>query len=169
MSFLPSCSWKEIVASYISKINSNIYRPWRDDSIFWFKQWMFWIPKSCTPNVLRCQSRTGKLFYYQWPGFHQVIWEGLQIFFCKFFWFTTTSFFNLKLLNSKVINTFKVIKQFSRHSSSLDTETEATYDNYKSCHWKSSMLWFPGMTTNKKWRPAKDRAHTLSLVILLGT
>ena len=30
------------------------------------------------------------------------------------------------------------------------------------------MLWFPGMTTNKKWRPAEDRAHRLSLVILLG-
>ena len=30
------------------------------------------------------------------------------------------------------------------------------------------MLWFPGMTINKKWRPAEDGAHTLSLVILLG-
>ena len=29
------------------------------------------------------------------------------------------------------------------------------------------MLWFPGMTANKKWRPAKNRAHT-SLVILSG-
>ena len=26
--------------------------------------------KSCASNVLRHQSCTGKLFYYQWPGFH---------------------------------------------------------------------------------------------------
>ena len=29
------------------------------------------------------------------------------------------------------------------------------------------MLWFPGMTTNKKWRPVNIRPHT-SLVILGG-
>ena len=63
-----------------------------------FEYRMFWIPKSCKSNVLRCQSRTGELFYYQWPGFHQVIWEELQLFLCKFFWFTT-SFSDFKLLN----------------------------------------------------------------------
>ena len=144
MSFLRSFSWKEIVALYISKLNSNIYRPRRDDSIFWFKHWMFWTPKSCTPNFLRCQSRTGKLFYYQ----------------CKFFWFTTRSFFNLKLLNSKVINTFKVIKQFSRHSSSLDTETEATYDNYKSYHWNRACCGFQGWLQTKNGDlPRTEHTH----------
>ena len=53
---------------------------------------------------------------------------------------------------------------FSRHSSSLDTETEAAYDNYKSYNWKSSMLWFRGITTYEKWKPAENRAHKLSLV-----
>ena len=31
---------------------------------------------------------------------------------------------------------------FSRYSFSLDAETEAVYDNYKSYDWKSSILWF---------------------------
>ena len=84
---------KEKVVSYILKINSNIYCRWRRDSIFWVKHRMFWISKSCASNVLRLQSCTGK-FYYQWPGFHQVIREGLQIFFHKFFWFITWSFSN---------------------------------------------------------------------------
>ena len=35
-------------------------------------------------------------------------------------------------------------------SSSLDTETEAAYDNYKRYYWKSSILLFPGMTTGRK-------------------
>ena len=82
-----------------------------EDMIFWVKHWMFWIPKSCALNALRCQSHMGELFYYQLPDFHQVIWEGLQIFFTNFFWFTTRSFPIFKLLNSMAINTFKVIKK----------------------------------------------------------
>ena len=39
---------------------------------------------------------------------------------------------------------------FSCHASSLDSETEAAYDNYKRYDWKSSILWFPGMTTNRQ-------------------
>ena len=56
-----------------------------------------------------------------------------------------------------------------RHSFSLDTGTEAAYDNYKKYDWKSSMLQFPGMCANReKWRTADNRAHTLLLVILRG-
>ena len=57
---------------------------------------------------------------------------------------------------------------FSCHSSSLDAETEAAYDNYKSYDWKLNILWFPGMTTNKKRRPPENRAYLLLLVILRG-
>ena len=39
------------------------------------KHRMFWIPKSCASYVLRCQSRTRELFYYQWSGFHKIIWR----------------------------------------------------------------------------------------------
>ena len=82
---------------------------------------------------LRCQScmsHMGVLLYYQWPGFHQVIWGGLQIFYYKFFWFAT-SFPIFKLLNSMVVNLFKVIKKCLCYSSSLRTGTEAAYENYK--------------------------------------
>ena len=66
-----------------------------------------------------------------------------------------------------IINKFKLTNFFLHHSASLDTETEAAYmmTNYKSYNWKLSMLQFPEMTTIKKWRPAKNRAHTLSRVI----
>ena len=44
----------------------------------------FW---NCPLNIqvicirwLRCEWHTGELFYYQWPGFHHLIWEG-SIFF----------------------------------------------------------------------------------------
>ena len=36
----------------------------------------------------------GELFYYKCPRFHHLIWEGLQIIFYKFFWFTTRIFFD---------------------------------------------------------------------------
>ena len=41
------------------------------------------------------------------------------------------------------------LELFLCQSSSLDTETEAAYDNYKIYYWKSSMLWFPRMTTTR--------------------
>ena len=49
---------------------------------------------------------------------------------------------------------------FSRHSSRVDTETEAGYDNYKSYDWKSNILWFPGMTTNRKNGEFPRTEHT---------
>ena len=55
---------------------------------------------------------------------------------------------------------------FPRHSPNLNTETEAAYENYKSYDEKSSILWFSGMITNKRWWPAENRAHKLLLVIL---
>ena len=62
---------------------------------------------SCASNFLRCQSRTGELFSYQWPDFHQVFWEALQIFISLSGLHQVFPIF--KLLNSTVINTFKVI------------------------------------------------------------
>ena len=70
---------------------------------------MFWIPKTSGSNVLRHQSHPGELFYYQWSVFHQVIWEGLQIFFITFSGLQDEVFLIFKLLNS----------------------TEAAYDNMK--------------------------------------
>ena len=29
--------------------------------------------KLSASNVLRCQSHTGELFYYQWPGFYHTL------------------------------------------------------------------------------------------------
>ena len=74
----------------------------------------------------------GELFYYQWPGFHQVIWEGLQIF-----------FINSSGLQQDVFPIFKLLNS-----------TEADYDNQKSYDWKSSILRFLGMATEKMaaWR-----------------
>ena len=43
----------------------------------------------------------------------------------------------------------------------LDTETEAGYDKYKSYDWKSSILWFPEMsTTNRKNDNLPRKKHT---------
>ena len=42
----------------------------------------------------------GELFYYQWPGFHQVVREGLQIFFITFSGLQQYVFPIFKLLNS---------------------------------------------------------------------
>ena len=39
---------------------------------------------------------------------------------------------------------------FSCHSSSLDTESETAYDNYKNYDSKLNILCFPGITTNRK-------------------
>ena len=50
---------------------------------------------------------TGELFCYQWSGFHQVVWEGLQIFLNKFLVYRHNFFPIFKLLNPTVINTFK--------------------------------------------------------------
>ena len=65
----------------------------RSPTVFFF---FFW---NCPLNTkvihircLRCQWHTGELFYYQWPGFHHLIWEG-SIFFNKFFWLTNKKFF----------------------------------------------------------------------------
>ena len=46
----------------------------------------------------------------------------------------------------------------------LLNSTEAAYDNYKSYNCNSSILWFPGITTNKKWQPAENRAHALPVI-----
>ena len=43
-------------------------------------------------GCLRCQWHTGELFYYQWPRFDHLIWEGLKFFFNKLFWLTTKRF-----------------------------------------------------------------------------
>ena len=43
-------------------------------------------------ECLRHQWDTRESFYHQSSRFHQLIWERLQIFFHKFFWFTTWSF-----------------------------------------------------------------------------
>ena len=64
-------------------------------------------------------------------------------------------------------NIFKVIKKVWHHLSSLDTETEAAYDNYKSYDWELSIFWFAGMTANKKLQPVENRAYTL-LAMLHG-
>ena len=55
---------------------------------------------------------------------------------------------------------------FFQHSSSLDKETKAAYDNYKSSDWKSSMLWFPEMTTTnrKKGDLLEKTTQTFSLI-----
>ena len=50
----------------------------------------------------------------------------------KYFFINFSGLQIFKLLNSTVINTFKVIKIFSLHLFSLDTEIEAAYDKYKS-------------------------------------
>ena len=49
---------------------------------------------------------------------------------------------------------------FLCHSSSLDAETEAAYDNYKSYYWKSSILWFPGMAAKRKNGDMPRTEHT---------
>ena len=56
----------------------------------------FW---SCPLNTqvicikfLRCQCHAGKLFCYQWPRSHHLIWEGLKIILNKFFWLTSKNF-----------------------------------------------------------------------------
>ena len=69
--FLPP--WKEKVVSYISKIKSNVYR--HEDVIEFFESNIeyFEYLKLCALNVVRRQSRTGDLFYYQWPGFHHAL------------------------------------------------------------------------------------------------
>ena len=63
---------------------------------------MFWIPKSCALNDLRCQSYKGELFYFIINGLvFIVIWEGLTRFFDKIFWFKrvrTLSFLILPLI-----------------------------------------------------------------------
>ena len=41
----------------------------------------------------------------------------------------------------------------------LLNSTETAYDNWKSYDWKSSILWFTEITTNKNWEPAKNRAY----------
>ena len=118
---------------------------------------------------LRCQScmsHMGVLLYYQWPGFHQVIWGGLQIFYYKFFWFAT-SFPIFKLLNSMVINLFKVIKKCLHYSSSLHTGTEAAYENYKLWLEIKHIVVSRDDYKQKKWWPAENRAHRM-LVILCG-
>ena len=74
-----------------------------------------------------------------------------------------------------VIDTFKIIKTFLCHLSSLDTETEAAYDNYKSYDWKLSMLWFLGMITHKKCKQSTEiiisyyvvKKHLLGLLFVL--
>ena len=47
----------------------------------------------------------------------------------------------------------------------LLNSTNAAYDNYKIYDRKSSILWFPGITTNKKWQPAENRAHELFVIL----
>ena len=143
MFFLLLCGWKDKFVSYIQKINSDIYCSWRCDSIFWVKHWVFWIPKLCTSNVLKHQSPMGELFYYQWPGFHQVIWEGLQICFINFSGLQQDVFPIFKLLNS----------------------TEADYGNQESYDWKSSILQFPGMTTEKMAACREQSTHVISYIM----
>ena len=45
---------------------------------------------------------------------------------------------------------FHACRRFLYYSPSLDTETESGYGNYKSYYWKSNILWFSGMTANRK-------------------
>ena len=78
-------------------------------------------------GCLRCQWHTAELFYYQWLGFHHVIWEGLFFFLIKISGLQQKAFPIFKQLNS----------------------TEGAYDNWKSYDWKLSILWFPWITTNK--------------------
>ena len=47
-------------------------------------------------ECLRHQWDTRESFYHQSSRFHQLIWERLQIFFHKFFWFATRSFSDFK-------------------------------------------------------------------------
>ena len=118
---------------------------------------------------LRCQScmsHIGVLLYSQWPDFHQVIWGGLQIFYYKIFCFAT-SFPIFKLLNSVVINMFKVIKKCLCYSSSLHTETEAAYENFKLWLEIKHIVVSWDDYKQKKWWPDENRAHTL-LVVLCG-
>ena len=50
---------------------------------------------------------------------------------------------------------------FLHHSSSLDKETKAAYDNYNSSDLKSSILWFPEVTTkNRKNDDLPRKNHT---------
>ena len=54
----------------------------------------------------------GELFYYQWPGFHQVIWKELQILFYKFFWFNKVFQFLSYLIQLKqLMITMKVMTE----------------------------------------------------------
>ena len=118
---------------------------------------MFWCSSHVRGNsiinglvFIKSFENNYKYFFIDFSG----LWQVLSIF---------------KLLNSAVINMFKVIKIFSCHSSNLDTETEAVYDNDKSYNWKSRIIWFPGMTINqRKWWSAENRGLTLLLVILHG-
>ena len=52
----------------------------------------------------------------------------------------------------------KESKGFWCHSFILDKETEAAYDNYKSYDWKLSILWFPGITTNRKSSDSQEQS-----------
>ena len=50
---------------------------------------------------------------------------------------------------------------FLHHSSSLDKETKAAYDNYNSSDWKSSIFGFPEVTTtNRKNGDPPRKNHT---------
>ena len=73
MFFLMSCSWKEIVASYISRINSNFIVV--EDVIQFFESNIkcFEYLKSFALNVLMHQSCMGELFYYKWSGFYHTL------------------------------------------------------------------------------------------------
>ena len=65
-----SCSWKEIIVSYISKINSNIIVVENVIQFFGSNIECFEYLTSFASNVLMHQSGTGELLYYIWPGFY---------------------------------------------------------------------------------------------------
>ena len=45
---------------------------------------------SHVPQMVKVPIAYGELYYYQWPGFHEVIEKYYKCFFYKSFWFTTS-------------------------------------------------------------------------------